>query len=149
MLLDELRQRGENLGRALTNGKDGDLGLSLALFTAHYMGIIEGVMAVTGYDFFEDLLDKTRMFPRLLEGIRMIRADEGRHITHGMDYLREMLSQHPQYVQPVRELFMNEAVKIPTRTEFVFTPNAFGLDKERMMALSYSHHQQRMKEAGL
>ena len=149
VLLDELKQRGENLGRALTNGKNGDLGLSLALFTAHYMGIIEGVMAVTGYDFFEDLLDKTQMFPRLLEGIRMIRADEGRHITHGMDYLREMLSQHPQYVQPVRELFMNEAVKIPTRTEFVFTPNAFGLDKERMMALSYSHHQQRMKEAGL
>ena len=60
-----------------------------------------------------------------------------------------MLNQHPQYVQPVRELFMNEAVKIPTRTEFVFTPNAFGLDKERMMALSYGHHQQRMREAGL
>src|SRR5438067_335622 len=143
------KQRGEAIGRAIITNENGNLGLQLALFAAHYFGIIEGTMATTGYEFFEDLLAKTGMFPRLLEGIRLIRADEGRHITHGMDYLREMLNQHPQYVQPVRELFMNEAVKIPTRTEFVFTPNAFGLDKERMMALSYSHHQQRMKEAGL
>ena len=151
VLLDELKHRGEELGRGLTNGngKNGDFGLSLALFTAHYMGIIEGVMALTGYDFFDDLLDKTQMFPRLLEGIRLIRADEGRHITHGMDYLREMLIEHPEYAGPVRELFMKEASTIPTRTEFVFTPNAFGLDKERMMALSYGLHQQRMREAGL
>lgn len=150
VLLDELKQRGEDLGRALTNGaNNGNRGLALALFTTHYMGIIEGMMAVTGYDFFDDLLDKTHMFPRLLEGIRLIRADEGRHITHGMDYLREMLTEHPEYKEPVRELFMKEAAKIPYRTEFVFTPNAFGLDKERMMALSYGHHQQRMREAGL
>jgi ribonucleoside-diphosphate reductase beta chain len=149
VLLDELRQRGEDMGRGITNGKNGDLGLALALFAAHYMGIIEGVMAVTGYDFFDELLAKTNMFPRLLEGIRLIRADEGRHITHGMDYLREMIARHPEYADPVRELFYKEAMKIPTRTEFVFTPNALGLDRNRLQALSYEYHQQRMREAGL
>ena len=149
VLLDELKQRGEELGRAVIEGKDDELGLQLALFTAHYMGIIEGVMAVNGYDFFEDLLAKTGMFPRLLEGIRLIRADEGRHITHGMDYLREMVTKHPEYAQPVRELFLREAAKIPTRTDFVFTPNALGLDRERLQTLSYELHQQRMREAGV
>lgn len=149
VLLDELRERGEGLGRAVTNGKNGELGLARALFATQYFGVIEGMMAVTGYDFFDDLLAKTNMFPRLLEGIRLIRADEGRHITHGMDYIREMISEHPEYAEPVRELFLREAARIPARTEFVFTPNGLGLDPQRLMAISYQHHQQRMREAGL
>lgn len=58
------------------------------------------------------------MFQRLLEGVRLIRADEGRHITHGMDYIREMIGRNPEYAEPVRQLFMQEAAKIPARTEF-------------------------------
>jgi ribonucleoside-diphosphate reductase beta chain len=149
VLLDELKQRGEQLGLVLCNGKHDELGLARALFATQYFGVIEGIMAVTGYDFFEDLLAKTNMFPRLLEGIRLIRADEGRHIVHGMDYIREMIHQHPEYAAPVRELFMKEAAKIPARTEFVFTPNGLGLDPQRLMAISYQHHQQRLREAGL
>lgn len=149
VLLDELRERGEGLGRALTNGKNGELGLARVLFATQYFGVIEGMMALTGYDFFEDLLAKKNMFPRLLEGIRLIRADEGRHITHGMDYIREMISEHPEHATPVRELFMREAARIPARTEFVFTPNGLGLDPQRLMSISYQHHQQRLREAGL
>ena len=149
VLLDELRQRGETIGRALTTGQNGDLSLALVMFTAHYMGIVEGVMAVTGYDFFDDLLAKTGMFPQLHEGIRMIRSDEGRHLTHGMDYLRELLEQHPEHVAPVRELFISEGMKIPARTDFIFTPNPLGLDRDRIQAISYAHHEQRMREAGL
>ncbi len=149
VLLDELRQRGETIGRALTTGQNGDLSLALAMFTTHYMGIVEGVMAVTGYEFFEDLLTKTAMFPQLLEGIRMIRSDEGRHLTHGMDYLHELLEQHPEHVEPVRTLFLQEGLKIPARTDFIFTPNPLGLDRERIQAISYANHEQRMREAGL
>jgi ribonucleoside-diphosphate reductase beta chain len=149
VLLDELKQRGEAIGRDITTNQNGNLGLQLALFAAHYFGIIEGTMATTGYEFFEDLLAKTGMFPRLLEGIRLIRADEGRHITHGMDYLREMLEKHPEFTGPVRELFLREAAKIPARNDFVYTPNALGLDKDHIKSMSYAYHQQRMSEAGL
>src|SRR5205807_7728041 len=45
VLLDELKQRGESMGRAITTGQNGDLTLSLTLFAAHYFGIIEGTMA--------------------------------------------------------------------------------------------------------
>ena len=36
VLLDELKQRGESMGRAITTGHNGDLALSLTLFAAHY-----------------------------------------------------------------------------------------------------------------
>src|SRR5689334_3610538 len=149
VLLDELRQRGETIGRALTSGNTGELNLALTLFACHYMAVVEGTMALTGYEFFEDLLAKTGMFPRLLEGIQLIRSDEGRHLVHGMDYLREQLEQHPEYVAPVRELFVREAANIPRRTDFIFTPNPLGLDRDRIQALSYANHSQRMREAGL
>ncbi len=149
VLLDELRQRGEAMGRALTSGNTKELGLALVMFAAHYMGIIEGTMALTGYEFFEELLTKMHMFPRLNEGVRMIRADEGRHITHGMDYLREMLEQHPEYVPQVRELFLTESSKIAGRNNFVYSPNPLGLDRERILSISYSNLEQRMREIGL
>jgi len=106
-------------------------------------------MALTGYEFFEDLLAKTGMFPRLLEGIKLIRSDEGRHLVHGMDFLREQLIKYPEHVAPVRELFMTQAANIPRRTDFVFTPNPLGLDRERIQQISYANHNQRMREAGL
>ncbi|MGE5322223.1 MAG: ribonucleotide-diphosphate reductase subunit beta [Actinomycetota bacterium] len=149
VLIDELRKRGEAMGRAITSGDQAELSRTLCMFAAHYMGVIEGTMAVSGYDFFDELLEKTGMFPRLHEGLKLIRADEGRHIVHGMDYLREILAAHPEYAQPVRELFMQQSATVPLRTDFVFTPNAFGLDKQRMLQIGYQHIEQRMKEAGL
>jgi ribonucleoside-diphosphate reductase beta chain len=149
VLLDELRRRGEALGRAVIAGDPAALRLALTLFAAHYMGIVEGELAVTGYEYFDDLLAKTGLLPGLHEGIRLIRADEGRHIVHGMDYLREMIAAHPEYAGPVRELFLSESMQIPGRTNFIFTPNPFDLDRDRLMALAYSHVEQRLREAGL
>ncbi len=153
VLVDELRERGQAIGRALLDGKGSGGGekseRALVLGMAHYMGVIEGMMAVTGYDYFDEMLGTRQIFPRLLEGIRLIRADEGRHITMGMDYLRERLREHPEYAVLVRELFVQEGLKIPARTDFVFEPNAFGLDRERMMAIAYKHHQDRSREVGL
>src|SRR5690349_19872784 len=113
VLIDELRQRGEAMGRAITSGDKAALSHTLCMFAAHYMGVIEGTMAVTGYDFFDELLAKTGMFPRLHEGLKLIRADEGRHIVHGIDYLREVLTDHPEYAQEVRELFLHQAATVP------------------------------------
>src|ERR1041385_7205616 len=84
-----------------------------------------------------------------LEGIKLIRSDEGRHLVHGMDFLREQLEQHPEHVAPVRELFQQQAASIPRRTEFIFTPNPLGLDRDRIQQISYANHNQRMREAGL
>jgi ribonucleoside-diphosphate reductase beta chain len=152
VLVDELRERGRAIGRAAlaANGTDGaELERALVLGMAHYMGVIEGMLAVTGYDYFDEMLGSRGLFPRLLEGIRLIRADEGRHIVAGMDYLREKLSEHPEYREPVAELFFQETLKLPERIAFTFEPNAFGLDRERMMAIALAHSGQRSREIGL
>jgi hypothetical protein len=44
---------------------------------------------------------------------------------------------------------MTQAANIPRRTDFVFTPNPLGLDRERIQQISYENHNQRMREAGL
>jgi ribonucleoside-diphosphate reductase beta chain len=153
VLVDELRERGEAIGRALLGRKQPGgrevLEQALVLGVAHYMGVIEGMMAATGYDYFDEMLGARRIFPRLLEGVRLIRADEGRHITVGMEYLRERISERPEYAAAVRQLFLQESTKIPSRTEFVFRPNGFGLDRNRMMTIGYQHLEQRSREIGL
>jgi len=66
-----------------------------------------------------------------------------------MDYLREMLADHPEYVPPVRELFIQESARIAARNSFVYNPNPLGIDRERILAISYANLEQRMREAGL
>jgi len=146
VLLDELQERGRTLGKAAISGSAEEMEHALVLGVAHYMGVVEGLLAVSGYDYFDAMLAERGIFPRLLEGIRLIRADEGRHLTHGMDFLRELISQKPRYAPEVRQLFMSEGMKIPARTEFIFKPNDFGLDQGKMMTLAYAHVQQRMTE---
>lgn len=95
------------------------------------------------------MLGSRGILPRLLEGIRLIRADEGRHIAAGMDYLREEVAARPHYAELVRQLLFEQSLKVPARTDFAFQPNGFGLDRERMMAIGRHHLEQRSREIGL
>jgi len=149
VLLEGLKQRGMAMGHAMINGDEQALDLALTLFATHYMGIIEGVMAQTAYDYVDEMLVSTKLFPRLLEAIRLIRSDEGRHVVHGMDYLRNQLCAHPEHKAAVKELFLDNIKSMTVWTEWVFIPNPFGLDRDRMMILGYNLHRQRMRDLGL
>ncbi len=149
VLLDELRERSEAIGRALLSRDTEAAEEALVIGVAHYMGVIEGVLAVGGYEYFEEMLAQRKIFPRLMEGIRLIRIDEGRHIVHGMDFLREKIEQKPKYAAAVQKLFFEEGLKVPARTDVVFTPNDFELDRAKMMAMGYRNLQQRAEEAGV
>lgn len=153
ILVDGLRERAFEIGRRTLAEKTPEAKIQLeravVLGTAHYMGILEGVMAVTGYDYFDEMLAARQTFPRLLEAIRLIRADEGRHITGGMNYLRAKVAENPDHANAVREVFMQEGMKIPAATDFVFQPNAFQLDRDRMLSIAYDHFNKRSSEIGL
>jgi ribonucleoside-diphosphate reductase beta chain len=153
ILVDGLRERALEIGRRTLADKSPEakvqLERAIVLGTAHYMGIVEGVMAVTGYDYFDEMLAARKTFSRLLEAIRLIRADEGRHITGGMNYLRAKVAENPEHANAVREVFMQEGMKIPAATDFVFQPNAFQLDRDRMLSIAYEHFNQRSSEIGL
>jgi hypothetical protein len=70
-----------------------------------------------------------------------------------MDHFKESsMSTAARTTKSPRELYNIAniaACGTPHRTDFVFTPNALGLDRDRIEALSYELHQQRMREAGL
>jgi ribonucleoside-diphosphate reductase beta chain len=149
MLINGLQERGEAMGRALIDRNQEELDRALTLFAAHYMGIVEGVMAQTAYDYVGEMLATVKMFPRLQEAIRLIRSDEGRHIIHGMDYLRKQIAEHPEHKAPVKELFLDNIKSMTLWTQWVFVPNPFGLNQERMMTLGYNLHRQRMRDIGL
>ena len=149
VLTHGLKQRGEAMGHALLGGNEKDLDLALTLFATHYMAIIEGVMAQAAYEYVEEMLSSVNLFPGLLQAIRLIRSDEGRHTIHGLDYLRKQLSSHPEYKGPAKELFLDNIKSMTLWTRWVFVPNPFGLDRDRMMTLGYNLHRQRMREIGL
>jgi ribonucleoside-diphosphate reductase beta chain len=149
VLMDGLKERGEAIARAKLQGNEEEVDFASTLFAAHYMGLIEGVMAQTAYDYVGEMLDSVGLFPALQEAIRLLRSDEGRHVTHGLDYLRRQISAHPEYKAPVKELFLDNIKSMTLWTRWVFYPNPFGLDSDRMMRLGYSLHRQRMQDIGL
>lgn len=77
---------------------DGEAALREALVAAvtHYMGVVEAMLARTGYRGVGDALAHRGWLPGLQEGFRLIRRDEGRHVAFGVYFVREMVAAHPE-----------------------------------------------------
>jgi ribonucleoside-diphosphate reductase beta chain len=71
----------------------------------HYMGVVEAMLARTGYIGANDALATRGWLPGLQEGFRLIRRDEGRHVSFGMHVIAEMTAGREEYREIVRETF--------------------------------------------
>jgi ribonucleoside-diphosphate reductase beta chain len=60
-----------------------------------YNMIIEGVLAETGYHGFRQSLEANQKLPGLLDGIRLLARDEGRHIRYGVFLLDRLINASP------------------------------------------------------
>lgn len=78
--------------------------MALVEGVTHYMCVIEGVQAMTGYGIFHDLYTKRGFVPGLSEGYRYIRQDEGRHVGFGLRMLRHYARRDPRYATRIREV---------------------------------------------
>lgn len=67
---------------------------ALALASTTYNMIVEGVMAETGYYAFYTGVGKVNKLPGLLDGIRLLRMDESRHIGYGTYLLQRLICEH-------------------------------------------------------
>lgn len=76
----------------------------LAGAVTHYMGINEGVQAVTGYEVFFAVFGDKGLFPGLAQGYRYIQMDEGRHVGFGIRLLRKLV-QNPELAAHVRGIY--------------------------------------------
>lgn len=68
-----------------------------------YNQFVEGCLAISGYVIWHDLFAALDAFPAMQEGIRNIRADEGRHITYGTYLCQRILAEHPDLIGFARE----------------------------------------------
>lgn len=62
----------------------------------HYMGVVEAMLARTGYRGVGDALAHRGWLPGLQEGFRLIRRDEGRHVAFGALVIQELVTARPE-----------------------------------------------------
>ena len=63
---------------------------------AHYMGVVESMLARTGYRGVGEVLAARGWLPGLQDGFRLIRRDEGRHVAFGIHFLKDVASADPR-----------------------------------------------------
>jgi ribonucleoside-diphosphate reductase beta chain len=63
---------------------------------AHYMGVVESMLARTGYRGVGEVLASRGWLPGLQEGFLLIRRDGGRHVAFGIHFLRDHASAVPR-----------------------------------------------------
>ncbi len=103
----------------------------------HYMGVVEAMLARTGYLGAHDALAARNWLPGLQEGYRLIRRDEGRHVAFGMRCIAELTSAHPEYRPLVQDVFERQLPNVlATVREFDYPQPLVDLDKLTTYALA-------------
>ena len=139
---DTLEKRGERLVSSLNGGDEGDRTMRFVEGVTHYQGIIEGVQANTGYQIFLNLFARKGLMPGLSEGFKQIQRDEGRHVSFGLQVLRNYAHQDERYANRIREMYeeylpfirqrYGQKMKVDGRE---YDPPADEQGLERLMAL--------------
>ena len=102
---DTLQERGERLVSSLNGTNEGERTMRFVEGVTHYQGIIEGVQANTGYQIFLNVFARKGLMPGLSEGFKQIQRDEGRHVSFGLQVLRNYAHQDERYAKRIREMY--------------------------------------------
>lgn len=103
----------------------------------HYMGIVEAMLARTGYVGAHDALANRGWLPGLQEGYRLIKRDEGRHVAFGMRCIAELTAEHPEYRTIVEATFERHIPHVlATVQEFDYPHPLVDIDKLSAYALA-------------
>jgi ribonucleoside-diphosphate reductase beta chain len=115
----------------------------------HYMGIVEAMLARTGYEGAHAALAARGWMPGLQEGFRLIRRDEGRHVAFGIRFVRDAVTRDPALAAVVEATF---ARHLPAVLATVQTFAAYEhplVDVDALTAFALGAYQQFMAAAGL
>lgn len=103
----------------------------------HYMGVVEAMLARTGYVGAHDALAARGWLPGLQEGYRLIKRDEGRHVSFGMRCIAELTTAHPELKPVVQGVFDRHLPNVlATVQEFDYPTPIVDLDKLTAYALA-------------
>ncbi len=115
---------------------------------AHYMGVVEAMLARTGYVGAGDALGARNWLPGLQEGFRLIRRDEGRHVSFGIHFLREMTTAHPELIPVVQNTFERHLPNVLATVQAFDYPHPI-VDLDKLTQYSLDAYQQFMGAIGL
>jgi ribonucleoside-diphosphate reductase beta chain len=104
VLVDDIAEVSARIRRSLDDDAD-RRSECLVEGVTHYHGIIEGMLAMAGYERLEETWPGPGAFPGLREGFARIREDEGRHIAFGMDFLRRRCAESLRWREKVEATF--------------------------------------------
>lgn len=102
VLVNDLQAVSDRLRHEDDPARLGDL---LTEGVTHYMGVVEAMLARTGYEGAHGALTARGWLPGLQEGFRLIRRDEGRHVAFGMHCVRDLVAADPRRAAIVRATF--------------------------------------------
>ena len=114
----------------------------------HYMGVVEAMLARTGYVGAGDALAARNWLPGLQEGFRLIRRDEGRHVSFGIHFLREMTTAHPELVPVVQSTFERHLPNVLATVQAFNYPHPI-VDLDKLTQYALDAYMQFMSAVGL
>ncbi|WP_018133455.1 R2-like ligand-binding oxidase [Effusibacillus pohliae] len=131
------------------NGPDEEREAALVDAVTHYMGVVEGLLAESGYYALEEMAKRRGILPGLMEGIKQLRIDEGRHITFGMDFLKEAIERNPACVERINAVFDQYLANIHITISYVLDPNPVGIDSDKFLEYSLQQYRNRLEAIGI
>ncbi len=117
-----------------------------------YNMIVEGTLAETGYEAYSKMLSEHNMLPGLLEGIKLLKQDESRHIAYGLYLINRILDEHPEHkftFENHLEELLTDATNIINELFEPYDVVPFGLEKEWFLDYAIKQFQHRMAKIGL
>jgi ribonucleoside-diphosphate reductase beta chain len=111
-----------------------------------YNMIVEGVLAETGYHAYHAMLERNGLMPGQLEGVRLLKQDESRHIAYGI-YLISRLIAADDGLWDVAESTLNSlmtpALNVVTEVFDCYEVVPFGLQIDEFASYALMQYQKR------
>jgi ribonucleoside-diphosphate reductase beta chain len=114
----------------------------------HYMGVVEAMLARTGYVGASDALAARKWLPGLQEGFRLIRRDEGRHVSFGIHFIRDMTTRHPELIPVVQQTFERHLPNVLATVQAFDYPHPI-VDLGKLTQYALDAYEQFMAATGL
>lgn len=145
VLVDDLAEVTERLRR-----EDDPMALRacFAESVTHYMGVVEAMLARTGYVGAHDALHERGWLPGLQEGFRLIRRDEGRHVAYGMHAIADLCGTHPA-LRAVVQATMERHLPNVLATVSSFAYEHPIVDLQKLTDFALQQYQRFMSAAGI
>ena len=114
----------------------------------HYMGVVEAMLARTGYVGAHEALAARGWLPGLQEGFRLIRRDEGRHVAFGIRVIRDLCAETPAHADIVMDTFNRHLPNVLATVQTFNFPHPI-VDLEKLQHFAIGAYQQFVAAAGL